>query len=106
MAAVTPETVTGAGITATAHAASGGGDTVPPDCIIRVINGSGAPITLTIATPGVVDGDLAVPDRQITVAAGAAKLVRPNQAVYQNPATGLVALSWSATSSVTFEVIK
>lgn len=106
MAAVTPETVTSAGIEATAHAASAGGDTVPPDVIIRVVNGSASPVTLTIATPGTVDGDLAIPDRTVTVPAGEARLVKPNAATYQNPATGRVALSWSATTDVTFEVVK
>lgn len=104
MATVATQTVTSSGLTATANTASGGGDKVRPGSILRVINGSGSSITLTMATPQLVDGDLAVADRTVSVGAGAAKYVHASN-LYRNKADGYVDLSWSATTSVTFEVI-
>lgn len=101
-----PEQVTSAGLDATAHLASAGGDTVPPDVTLRVINGGGAPITLTIVTPGTVDGDLAIADRAVAVPNGEARYVRVPRDPYRNAASGRCDLTWSATASVTFEVIR
>lgn len=98
--------VTSIGVAPTAYAASAGGDTVPPDTIVRVINGGASAITVTVVTPGVVDTDLAIADRTVSVPAGAARLLRPTRVPYANPATGKVDLTWSDTTSVTFEVIK
>ena len=99
------ENVTSAGIEPTAHPASGGGDTVPPDTVVRVMNGGESPITLTIVTPGTVDG-LDIADRTVTVPAGEVRLVRPTRAAYMNPATGKVNLTWSSATNVSFEVIR
>jgi len=106
MADRNPETVTSSGLAATAHPASPGGDTVPPDVYLRVANGGGSPVTLTMVTPGVVDGNLAVADREVVVPAGEARLVKVTRAPYANPQTGRVDLTWSDTTSVTFEVFK
>lgn len=105
MATVQTELVSTSGITPTANNASVGGDKVSPDSIIRIINGSGAQITMTMVNPQTVDGDLDVSDRNVPVDAGADKLVRASRA-YRNPADGLVDLTWSATNLVTFEVIR
>lgn len=105
MATRIPQTVPTTGVAATAHAASGGGDKVPPDSIIRAINGSGGSINLTMVTPQVLDGNLAVPDRVVAVPAGQQRYVRAT-AFYRNATDGLVDITWSATSDVTFEVIK
>jgi hypothetical protein len=104
MATVATEPVTTTGIEATANAASASGDKVRPDSLVRVINGSGSSITMTMVTPQTVDGDLAVADRTVAVPAGEARYVRAT-ATYRNPTDGLVALTWSLETSVTFEVI-
>jgi hypothetical protein len=106
MAERTPQTVTGLGLDAAAYAASGGGDSVPTDCIVRAINDGGSPVTMTVTTHGVVDTDLAIEDRAISIPAGEARYFKATGAVYRNPATGRVDLTWSGTTDVTFEVIK
>lgn len=104
MATVTTEPVPTTGLDATANAASVGGDKVRPDSILRVINGSGVSTTVTMVTPQTVDGDLAVADRTVAVPAGEARYIRAT-ATYRNPADGLVDITISPTTSVTFEVI-
>lgn len=99
------EQVTTTGLGATAHPATAAGDTVPPDTILRAVNGSGSSVTLTIVTPGTVDG-LAIDDRQIVIPAGEARYARLPRALYRNPSDGRVHLTWSADTGVTFEVIK
>lgn len=42
---------------------------------LMVANGGAASATVTVETPETVDGDLAVADRAVTVAAGATKLI-------------------------------
>lgn len=104
MAVVATEPVPTTGLDATANAASAGGDKVRPDSIVRVINGSGVSLTVTMVTPQTVDGDLAVTDRTVSVPNGEARYIRAT-ALYRNPSDGLVALTWSTDTSVTFEVI-
>lgn len=104
MATVTTEPVPTTGLNATANAASVGGDKVRPDSIIRVINGSAGSITVTMVTPQTVDGDLAVADRDVVVPAGEARYIRATT-LYRNLADGLVDITWSSETSVTFEVI-
>ncbi len=105
MADFDAEQVTSAGLDATPHPATAAGDTVPPNTIIRAINGSGAPVTLTVVTPGTVDG-LAIADRQIPIPAGADRYVRCPRLPYRDPADGRVHLTWSDDTDVTFEVIR
>jgi hypothetical protein len=101
------EQVTSSGLAASIRNATvgPGEDTVPPDSIVRANNGSGASVTLTVVTPGTVDG-LAITDRQVVIPAGQARYVRLPRAVYRSPADGKVHLQWSAVTSVTFEVIR
>lgn len=81
---------------------------------LSVINGGGAPITVTIQTPGVVDGDLAIADRVIAVPVGTTpKLIPLNSAQYRRtvadavlPAdVGKAYVDYSATASVTRAVV-
>lgn len=93
------------GITPTVATASGGGDKVSPGTRLHVLNGAGAPIDLTITTPGTVRGR-AIADTVITVPNGTfpanCKIVDLPPDLYQNPSDGLVALSWSSATTVTF----
>lgn len=94
------------GLTPTASPASAGGDKVSPGTRLHVHNGGAAPIDVTIATPMVVDGDLALPNRVITVPNGAFpanfRSIDLPAELYRNPSDGMVDLTWSATASVTF----
>jgi hypothetical protein len=73
---------------------------------LSVINGGGAPITVTVQTPGVVDGDLAVADRVVTVPIGTTpKQIPLTSSNYKQPVgdanTGRALVDYSAVASVT-----
>lgn len=86
-------------------ASGGGGDRVHPGNILHVKNGNAASAVITMVTPGTVDVDLAVADRTRTVTNGTdAFLVVPRDQAYRD-ADGMVQLTWSVTSSVTFAVL-
>lgn len=88
-------------------AATSGGD----DCqtgvgvFLAVKNADAASKTVTLATPQTVDGDLAVADRAVTVAAGKTQMI-PVTDRYRDPATGRAAITYSAVTSVTVAVIR
>ncbi|MFI7468136.1 hypothetical protein [Nonomuraea sp. NPDC049646] len=71
MAALTLQTLVPGGSASTLVAASGGGDTCAAGdgVFLEVNNGNAAARTVTLATPGTVDG-LAIADRAITIPAG------------------------------------
>lgn len=88
-------------------AAAGGGD----DCatgagvLLIVKNADASSHTVTLATPETVDGDLAVADRAVAVAAGAQALI-PVTDRYRNPSTGRCAITYDGVTSVTVAVIR
>lgn len=106
MATRATETIDRDGLVATYHAASGGGDKVSPGAgvAIHVKNGSGAAVDVTLVTPGTVEG-LAVSDRVVEVGAGAEAFIAVPD-IYRNPTDGLVSITWEATTTVTFAVIR
>ena len=108
MATVTTQNPGVAGAAPSMHSASAGGDKVSPDTRLLVINGGGATVTLTIATPYTVAG-LALDDMAIDIPNGSfpanAKFADVPAALYQQPSDGLCHLSWSTTTSVTFAVL-
>ena len=78
-------------------------------CFMTVLNGSGAPITVTVQTPDTFQG-LAIADRVITVAAGASKDI-PLPQYYRQPldavtGPGKALVDFSAVASVTRAVKK
>lgn len=93
---------------APAFAAAAAGDTaeVDPTNTLIVKNGSGASVTVTIATPGnLITGD-AYPDKAYAVAAGAERWI-PLASVFADPAiNGQAGVSYSATPSVTRAVVR
>lgn len=97
------------GLVPTVAAASAGGDKVVPGTRLHVINGSAAPITVTLVTPGTQDGDLAVGDRTFTVPNGVFPanfgVIDVPSELYRNAADGLASITWSASASVTFFVL-
>jgi hypothetical protein len=104
MATLTQRVVGNLGTDPTYVSAAAGGDKTVcgSGSFIIVRNGSGASITVTLVTPNSVDGDLAVADRTITIAAGADRAISLPAALYSNPAdSGLAAWTYSAVTTVT-----
>lgn len=106
MATRATETVPTAGLAATYHPASAGGDKVSPgpgQCI-HVKNGNAASCNVTLVTPGSVDGN-PIGDRVVAVpAAGERFIAVPD--IYLNSTDGLADITWSVTPSVTFAAIR
>lgn len=102
MATLTQHVIDNDGVVSTLVAAAGGGDKAVPGegAYLEVLNGSGSPITVTIATPAVVDGSLDVDDREVEVAAGVrTKIALPADLYAQDD--GLAWISYSAATTVT-----
>lgn len=100
-----PDSVQIGGTTANIRsAASGDKLTLSGDhSILRVNNGSGAPITLTITPPGTTAYGVANPAKVVTITNGTAKYI-PIPSTLADPSdAGKVALAWSATATITFE---
>jgi hypothetical protein len=80
-------------------------------CFLSVINGGGASINVTVLTPGVVDGDLAVADRVVAVPVGTTpKLIPLTSPNYRQPSSagadaGRAYVDYSAIASVTRAVV-
>jgi len=109
MAALTVSDVVPAGLTYALAAAGGSGDTIADDgreqTYLAVANASGGSInvtltaqTTTVNVPGV--GAMTISDRVVAVANSTTKLIGPFSSAYRN-ASGNVAVSYSATTSVT-----
>lgn len=86
-------------------AATAGGDTMVGGQSVKLFvnNASAASITATLVTPETVEGSLAVTDRAVTVAAGAIREI-PVPSRYNDPATGLTSITYSAVATVTVGV--
>ena len=88
--------------------AAGAGD----DCatgagvLLMVRNTSGSAVTVTLVTPQLVDGDLAVADRPFTVAATTGEHCIPVTDLYRNPTTGRASITYSAATNVTVCVVR
>jgi hypothetical protein len=107
MALLPTQVVAPTGTALTFPDASAGGDTCATgtDVKLYVKNGSGASIVVTLATPGTVDGDLAIADRTVTVAAGVMSAI-PMTDLYRNPSTGVASITYSAVATVTVAVVR
>jgi len=71
------------------------------DCALIVKNGSGSPVTVTIVVPAAKTFDgLVIPNRTLSVAAGADAIMPLVDNTYTDPATGLVTWGVSANTSV------
>jgi hypothetical protein len=84
-------------------AASAGGDKVPPNDrgALFVRNGSAASINVTVAVPGNTRYGQANPDVVVAVPAGADRLIGPFPPDLADPIDGLVAITYSAVTTVT-----
>lgn len=110
MAALTTQTITHAGLEMTYASAAAGGDTFTPGdrVFIHIKNGDASDHSVTVATPGSVDGDLAVADVTVAVTAGEERMIGPFPAQhFADPAlTGAAALTYTAVTSVTIAVLE
>lgn len=106
MATRATETIAAAGTEATYHAASETGDKVAAvdGTVLHVKNGSAGSVTVTLVTPGTVDG-LAIADREVAVPAGEDRFIALSK-TYRNPSDGLADVQWSAHEDVTFAVVR
>lgn len=72
-----------------------------------VKNANAAACTVTITTPGQVDGRLAIADSTFSVAATTGLGIIPLiTSLYADPTTGLATINYSVTSSVTVAVVR
>lgn len=70
-------------------------------------NTSGGAITITIATPGTIEGDLSpLPSRTNSVPATTGLNIIPLTDVHRDPTTGLATLTYSATASLKVIVVR
>lgn len=109
MATVGVQDVSRAGTAPTYNAASGGGDKFPPGAhvLIHVLNTSGSAITPTFTTPGkVAEFDVADAVGGTTPATTGSRFYGPFPAELFAGSDGLVAVAWSATTGVTFAVLR
>jgi hypothetical protein len=87
--------------------AAGGGDKVVPDgrTMLHVKNGGGSSITVTVVVPGSTYGQ-ANPDVAVTVPNGGERMIGPFPIEIADPADGLVAITYSAVTSVTVAAVR
>lgn len=108
MATLPYQKATLAGSAYATAAASAGGDRVAPNsrgCVL-VANGGAGAVTVTVVTPGNTRYGQADPDVPVTVPAGASRLIGPFPQELADPADTLVALTYSAVTSVTVAAIE
>lgn len=106
MALVAVQNITTSGLIAATYSAAttGPGDTVVPaqGRFIHVKNGSGGALTVTLVTPETRDGN-AVADKTVAFTTGQEGFIAtPDNATYKDPTTGLLTITWSTVTSVTF----
>jgi hypothetical protein len=107
MATLSYKQATVAGTDPAMAAASVGGDKVPPNDrgALLVRNGSGASITVTIAWPGNTKYGPANPDPTVAVPAGGDRLIGPFGNDLASSIDGLVAITYSAVTTVTVAAV-
>lgn len=105
MATLTTQDVPVTGKTITMGAAAGGGDKVPPGCVLVVRNGDASPKTVTIVVPGNTEFGVADPDFTFSVAAGALAMFGPLPSTLADPDTRLIDITYSAVTSVTVAAV-
>jgi hypothetical protein len=106
MAVLPTQSVARTGLVASYAAVSAGGDKVSPGdhVALHVKNGNAAACTVTIVTPGTLDG-LGIADLAVTVAAGAEEFIGPLPASLFRGSDGYADVTWSVSASVTAAVL-
>lgn len=107
MAALATQQVTQAGTAVTMAAATSGGDTLTPSdhTHLRVKNGGGSPINVTVAGQGVCNQGF-THDLVVAVAAGAEEDIGPiGPARFARSSDGQAAVTYSGVTSVTVAAV-
>ncbi|MFJ8140653.1 hypothetical protein [Streptomyces sp. NPDC096013] len=106
MAALSTQVPPLAGLAITFASAAAGGDTclTGAGVVLLVKNGDSASHTVTLVTPGTVNG-LAIADRPVPVAAGAMEAI-PVTADYRDPSTGRASITYDAVTSMQVAVLR
>ena len=96
-----------AGGAVTYAAASGGGDSIPYSVRgrLRVKNGSGATITVTLVVPGNNEDGQPNPDPTYAVAASTEWEISNFSPRHINPSTGLIDFTYSGVTSLTVALV-
>jgi hypothetical protein len=102
MAVLTVQQAVPAGVVVTAAAAAAGGDQYANNgkTLLKVINGGGSSIDVTITPTNTVNGYTIAPI-VVAVANGATKYLGPYDQNYFNNSSGRVAVTYSGVTSVT-----
>lgn len=77
--------------------------------VMRVVNGSGGDLTVTIATPEVYDTDIAIPSRTYVIPNAGIRYIGPFPSKYNatvDDVQNSVAVDWSSGTSVVCELIR
>lgn len=109
MAALASQDIPLAGLTPAFSAAGGAGDTFVPDedTILRIKNTSGSPVTVTVPTPGVAAGGLAIGDAVASVPATTGDVTMgPFPREHFAKADGNADIQYSASAGVTVAVLR
>lgn len=87
--------------------ATSGGDKAPTGqgLFLYVTNGDSGSHTVTVATPGTVDG-LAVGDRAVVIAAGDFAFIPMLEGLYKDPSDGLAHITYDAVTSVKVAAVR
>lgn len=88
-------------------AADAGGDDCDtgPGVLLIVDNADASSHTVTLVTPGQVDGDLDIADRQMSVPAGERHAI-PVTHRYRDPSTDRASITYDAVTSVTVAILR
>lgn len=107
MATLAPQQIAVTGTTVTFVAASAGGDACVPDdrVFLRVKNGSGSSINVTVVVPGSTYGQ-PNPDPVIAVPATTGDVTIDLPPALADPTTGLVSWTYSAVTTVTVALVR
>ena len=111
MATLTTQVVNRAGSVITPVAAAGGGDAMScgSGMMLEVVNGGGAPITVTLAVPAgrTFTPNVAITSPVITVANAVTKWIGPIDAgTFMDPTTGLCTITYSGVTTVTVAAVQ
>lgn len=97
------------GLAAAYSAASVGGDTLTPniDVFLHVKNGGGSSINVTVVTPNLAAGGLAIADSVTAIPAASDRFIGPFPAKhFARSSDGKADITYSAVTSVTVAVLK
>lgn len=106
MATYTAQAIGAAGTVLTVRTAASGDKLTPDDnCVLWVINGDSSSHDVTFAVPGTNEDGEPNPDVVRSVTNATSKGIKVNRK-WADPSDGLVALTWSATTSMTFYYVR